>query len=355
MNTDISGKRIEYLDIAKGLVMFIVVYHHTSLVPKAIAVLYHPFFMSFFFIVSGYFYKYKDTKTYFKGKSYSLLLPYVIWRSIYSLIELALGIIKKEVTRDGLIKWLKDYAYGILALKSPSMSGPTWFFICLFVVSTIYYIIDKYSKNYRIKIASVFLVALVGILLIECTTVLYPFKLVNAMIELPIFFIGNALRRYELMEKKIPNGWRLCCIVIIYLLLSVLHYNICGTTISVTNNQYHIYPLFYANAILGSIIIIALGSYVNRITSHLEGGKKIIKLIENSSIYSAVILCVHNPLDGFLRIIFSRLPSFQELAYGYAIIISIIVYVSLTLFATYILKEKYRFIFGIKKSKGTNY
>ena len=354
MNTDISGKRIEYLDIAKGLVMFIVVYHHTSLVPKAIAVLYHPFFMSFFFIVSGYFYKYRDTKTYFKGKSYSLLLPYVIWRSVYSLIELALSIIKKEVTRGALIKWLKDYAYGILALKSPSMSGPTWFFICLFVVSTIYYIIDKYSKNYRIKTASVFLIALVGILLNEFTSVLYPFKLVNAMIELPIFFIGNALKRYEFMEKKIQNGWRLYSIVIIYLLLSVLHYNICGTTVSVTNNQYHIYPLFYVNAILGSIIIVSLGSYINRVSLHLEKENKIVKLIENSSIYSGMILCVHNPLDGILKILFSHFPYFQGLAYEYAIIISIIVYVGLTLFAVYILKEKYRFLFGIKKSKATS-
>ena len=354
MNNYNSGKRIGYLDIAKGLVMFIVVYHHTILVPKAIGVLYHPFFMSFFFIVSGYFYKYKDTKTYFKGKSYSLLLPYVIWRSIYSLIELALGIIKKEVTRDGLIKWLKDYAYGILALKSPSMSGPTWFFICLFVVSTIYYIVDKYSKNYRIKIASVFVISLVGILLNKCTTVLYPFKLVNAMIVLPIFFIGNVLKRYEFLEKRITNGRRFCSIVIVYLLLSVLHYNICGTTVSVTNNKYNIYPLFYVNAILGSIIIIALGSYINRVFSHWEKGKKIVKLIENSSIYSGVILCVHNPLDGLLKILFSHLPYFQWLAYEYAIIISIIVYISLTLFAIYILKEKYRFLFGIKKSKVVN-
>ena len=345
--------RIEYLDLAKGIVMLIVVYHHTRLIPLPVQIIYHPFFMSFFFLISGFFYSHKEPGKYFKGKAYSLLLPYVIWRTIFSVIEFARDMVRNGLTATVVTGGLKNWGLGLLAIKSPLSSGPTWFFICLFLVSAIYYFVDSIPVSNKGKACVVAGVTMVGIIINECTAIDLPFKLINALVVLPVFYFGVLVKKSSRDGKCAifaMNRILTLLMIAVYVGLSIVHYELCGNTVSVTANVYYYYPLFYINAILGSVCVINLCGSIN-IGKAREKAPHVVNVIECGSIYSGVLLCIHNPVDGAFRVLFRHLPGFSTLRYFYAVIIALIVFTVLSLFAKSISRTQFRVLFGISKKK----
>lgn len=350
MQTKPAGKRIEYMDFARGLVMFLVVYHHTVLVPEIVGVFYRPFFMPFFFFVSGFFYSQKPAKEFLKGKAVSLLLPFVIWRTVYSLIEAAYTFYSSGISAETALENVKNYFLGLLAYRSPMLSGPTWFFICLFVINILYRCVDTVCKKKAVKYAVLIIILAAGIAFNELFEIDLPFKFINAVIELPVFFLGTMLKEECRKEGKfwklIMKPFMLPAFLLLFGSLAFLHYILFDSVISVTNNQYNNYPLFYINAVLGSLLIINLSYQVIRI-----GQNKVFNLIIAGGVYSGVLLCLHNALDGAVKTPFKLLPIYESFKYGFAVLIAVIVFVVLALFAKAISKMDMIKIFGCKPQK----
>lgn len=70
-----SNKRIQWIDIAKGIGIILVLIGHISLNKKINNFIYS-FHMPLFFILSGYLYKNKEN--YVKKKTKTILVPYFI-------------------------------------------------------------------------------------------------------------------------------------------------------------------------------------------------------------------------------------------------------------------------------------
>ena len=86
-----ARKRIEYVDVAKGIAILSVIVGHTfsaydpgSLLNRFI----YSFHMPLFFILSGFFYRPQDFKTAFGRKVKNLLVPYLIINAVRCLIAL---------------------------------------------------------------------------------------------------------------------------------------------------------------------------------------------------------------------------------------------------------------------------
>ena len=76
-----SGKRIEWLDIAKGIGIFLVVYAHARAPYNSYIYNFH---MPFFFLISGILYKSGgDVKTYILKKVKTLYIPFAGWNLIF--------------------------------------------------------------------------------------------------------------------------------------------------------------------------------------------------------------------------------------------------------------------------------
>lgn len=82
-----KSNRLEWVDIAKGITILLMVIGHTS-IPEPISKYIWSFHMPFFFFVSGMFYspdKYSKFKNLLSRRVYTLIIPYTFFSVIVML------------------------------------------------------------------------------------------------------------------------------------------------------------------------------------------------------------------------------------------------------------------------------
>lgn len=132
--------RIEWIDVAKGLLIVMVCLGHRN-IPEPISKWIYSFHMPAFFFFAGY--TTKNTATinfyqYFKKKIKGLLVPYFSLGIIYILVEY----LCVKLYRGGVF----DFERYVIHLLSGSGIGSSWFIIALFVTEIIAYWLHRFSK-----------------------------------------------------------------------------------------------------------------------------------------------------------------------------------------------------------------
>lgn len=128
-------KRVEWLDVMKGILIMFVILSHTY--P---AVIYRrfftPFFLTMFFWASGYTFSLKsDFKTFLYGKGKRLIIPFVVLGSIRVMITCVLS---EQAIGDGFRQF---------ALQINCKGDEMWFLSCLFLSSILFYGIVNQIKR----------------------------------------------------------------------------------------------------------------------------------------------------------------------------------------------------------------
>nr|MBQ4456980.1 acyltransferase family protein [Clostridia bacterium] len=76
-------KRIEWIDIAKFIGIFFVMFSHFEICPEYLRVFFTPFYLSIFFFCSGYCYKHTDDfPSFIKKKIRQLFIPWLIYSNL---------------------------------------------------------------------------------------------------------------------------------------------------------------------------------------------------------------------------------------------------------------------------------
>lgn len=202
MNNSIENKeRLQYIDIAKGILILFLLYGHSTLYTKMLGYedeamhlwntfipWYNAFFMPAFFIITGFCTSYRiEFKEYLWKNIKSLLIPaVVIVTTSHYIIDLLLH---NELT----IKHLTDLSSWLLD------KGP-WFIFALFWCKLLYWLLYKLSlKKQIISIGIIYFVAL-----ILARLNLFPnFQShQHAMLLLPYLAFGAYLKDHkDLVEK----------------------------------------------------------------------------------------------------------------------------------------------------------
>ncbi len=121
-----AKNRIEYINLAKGLCMIIVVIYHAGapydLFPGMTSLLIPPYI-----ILSGLFFKeYCNFKEFLVKKINGILIPFLF----FYLVSYAIFYVGRRI----LPTWPDDIASGILDVFThrDMFNGPLWFLLCLF-------------------------------------------------------------------------------------------------------------------------------------------------------------------------------------------------------------------------------
>lgn len=132
-------KRIPWIDFVKGICMFMIIMCHAGW-PYWIERFLNPFFMSALFFVSGWTFNPKSTfKQFVSGKAKTLLIPYISFGIINSLLAyLADG--------DPLIVRFQG-----LLLSRAGYNDDLWYIACLFVIEMLFYWIARKVKNINVQ------------------------------------------------------------------------------------------------------------------------------------------------------------------------------------------------------------
>ena len=136
--------RIDYVDLAKGFCIILVVFHHFCVSElgstNPIIMFLRTFRMPLYFILSGLFFKeYSGLWDFIKRKTNKLLIPFCF----FLLPSLALFFITKR-SFDFF-----QFLYHEVWLEDISINEPIWFLWCLFVNNIIFYVIIMCSNKIR--------------------------------------------------------------------------------------------------------------------------------------------------------------------------------------------------------------
>lgn len=253
-----ESKRLDYLDLMRGILILYVVFVHMSLTNGYIAHGNHKghiafdifsFFMVPFFINSGYFFrsgvdkakaqnvkeKYLLIKAYVIRKVKKLLYPYTFWFVVSLVVYYTYRIVIQHT-------WDIDYYYPIQPLIYTMGSGgnaPLWFLWSLFCITVIYFSADLFLNSIQLNLFIAF--AFLFSYAVQITQIQF-FGCGNICLGLFYYHIGR------LIQGKIVGylKFRLFLVaILVFAAINVLHPQYMAfVTLTLTEGDYFTNVLF---------------------------------------------------------------------------------------------------------------
>lgn len=319
--TDKNTNRILYLDYARAIAIFLVVYGHILEVSQfqadhVIHQWIYAFHMPFFFFASGYSYGIhsKPSSTSFinfvKKKFISIYLPYLLWGCIFA----SCGIWEKLP----LLIWGSYHS-----IAGTGTVTPLWYLPCFFVASIGFYFIKKVcSTEHR------------TVLMLIAGTLLFIIGAWSAQFgdNLPFNFnvavMGCAFMCYGYVTvpvlKKCTTPLKLFCLLILSLAGSMLFLvNIPESSeyVIMAKANYGNPFLFLITALSGILMLLGLGMLIERLIMQRGKCSQVLCYVGRNTL---VVLCVHKSIVWLLPR-FERLFSLIPLAAALALSIAVLV------------------------------
>lgn len=283
--------RIEWIDLAKGFCIILVVLYHVS---KMLGVTYplwvqlSAFRMPLYFILSGLFFKqYEGFVGFLKRKTNKLLIPFLFFLVISSVLPYAM--LTHQFSLPVLIEE-REVVYNL----------PIWFLLCLFEINIIFYLIqwgaNSLCKNGRTAVVIVVSLAL-GVLglFLGFSRINLPLYLDTALSALPFFAFGWWLNRktnFLRIPSRRSDLWIIAAGVAIVGFLAV--------PVSWLYNLFTLQGICFAYlcGVSGTIMILLIAKFIKR-----------LPLISFWGRYSIMILCTHFPIATAVSLLLSRILS----------------------------------------------
>lgn len=235
----------------------------------------HAFHMPMFFIISGFLYhKKKNYKLFIKRKIMTLLLPYVVFGGVYSVIWY---LSNKDFSPVFRLLWVNDYDL--------PYEGALWFLTAMFFSTILFDAINRMFKNETCIFIMCILCALVGH--ITCIlNIQLPWSLDAALIGVGLMYVGKIIQD---RESLINLKWYYT--VAIAIIVGVL-INVNGT-VDMNAGKYSNVLLFWINAVGATIVGLNCSRcFCEKFPNNVTSG--FISWIGNNSI--VFLCCNHMPI-----------------------------------------------------------
>lgn len=262
-------KRVQWIDMAKGIGLILVMYGHIQFRPYPFYVWLCSFHMPLFFFLSGITFrvkKYEDFQTFFKKKIKALLIPYMIFASVTWVYRFGVEIwdyFRKGTAIDW--GWLGNKALGILFQVRGSEFGiGVWFLPCIFVAFLLLFLILKISRgNKEIAILLGSICLCIGFLYSTRIGKELPWSLDAALVAVFFMTIGNAFSE-KLMNLELHHCVRLNIKTILVALIAITgsilfswcNYGVLDRAVGMWSNNYGSFLFFILGVVSGVAITI---------------------------------------------------------------------------------------------------
>lgn len=251
--------RIEWIDIAKGIGIILVIIGHTFCLGYIYPL--YAFHMPLFFFLSGLLFRDKREGflSFFKSKTTAIIRPWFVILLISLFVCLAIPQWRNEMTLDKVISDL--YTANTNVFQNSSL----WYLVCFYFVLLLFYFVNKIKINVIVLLLFVILaICLLWIKdLLDLTNIPYhrlPFKIDSALIAL--FFFLLAYRQKERINKMLSNQYNQI-IVVLFVVLTISLCVLNGFS-NINSLEFgRIRLLYYPIAIMGIGVVV----YISRCIS----------------------------------------------------------------------------------------
>lgn len=258
-----SSGRIQYLDIAKGIGIILMVMGHASF-GEGFSHYIHGFHMPLFFFVSGLLFTFKPDKSWgevFAGKCRTILIPYAFFGLLtYGIWAATRG---GRVTGADLLtplqRLLWNNSHGL------AISGEFWFLSAMFFAALLFDGLFRFVGKPVFRAGLLILLALFGCLFRWKFDMELPWSLLSAMVGMGFMGIGCFLRQnaekggfarrlfhlrwYEIAALALISG------VLIFV----------NGPVNMRRSVYSIVPLFWFDAVVMSLVIVVLSMKIENL------------------------------------------------------------------------------------------
>lgn len=299
----INKNRIEWIDIAKGIGIILVIVAHAEIPYKSSfnnEVLFQRFFvysfhMPLFFFLSGLCFKVNNNisfKTFLQKKAKGLMIPYLTFSIIWIIFESTVAIYQNQFTfhfiKNEIVTYLLQVRYHAI-----------WFLPCMFVLEIVFYVMVRLIDEKWFLIFPTILLLLLGIMYRKYIDKNLPWNIDIIPMALPFFLVGYLLKD-KLLKVKIKAWTSIALFMVFALLNQVTNYYNCKCFgehfVDMYANSYCNYILFYISAFFGIASICALScsientrhnslSYIGKNTLVYFGIHQIIFVVTTKIIY----------------------------------------------------------------------
>ena len=241
-----ENKRIEYLDIAKGIaIICVIIGHSCGDITRSIIYTFH---MPLFFIISGYFCKgkvelVKNTK--------KLIVPYVITCITMVLLLMVLNVFSGRYITHNVQEWIIS---AVLGKGSGAYAiGAIWFLVALYIGKSILNLIVKIKKRW-IQVLLVIGTAGLGLI-----TNISLFSISVALTSVIWLYLGYIAKEKEIFNKKIPANYYviMCAFWLICIQLGLMNGNML-----LVNNTYPNGIINILGGVVASFLVIKLSQKI---------------------------------------------------------------------------------------------
>lgn len=300
-----SAKRFVWIDYAKVVGIFLVVFGHTS-VPGYLYNAIFSFHMPLFFFISGYlfsFKKYDSYKHFLYKRSKQLVVPYFYLNIITYIFWFFIG---RKFGNDST----KDIPFytPIIGVFYGNGTGDylvhniaSWFLACLFIVENLFYLCFKnIETNKRGYLLTGF--TIVGYLDYTYDPIRWPWSFNVALIALVFYGLAN------IYKKEIDKFLQIRAVFLVLLMLLFFPIYIFFFTINkgvnLNSNYYHNYWYFWPGALSGILIVII----ISRLLELVFGKRNFIEYISKNTIIILVFEFIAMSIIKGFTIFILRIP-----------------------------------------------
>lgn len=285
-----SAERIDWIDLAKGLAIILVIISHT--VGGILRGMIFSFHMPLFFMLSSITYRCSNNEEQFVRKTEKafkhLMFPAIIMFCLNVIIcffknqiSLADMTSVKIFVKESILTAVFASGVDVKVLDSSIYAiGIPWFLVVLFIGRTLFDYINLRLKYNKMVITCIIL-SVIGVLFGKIQWLPLSFDIVLAV--LPFFVLGNQAKKNNFEKNAIL---KFIISFVVWILLFVLTYRITSTYLELACRRYTLYPICYIIAVCGSIMVSEFSVLLCRLKSI---SKPLIYLGKNS----LYMLCIH--------------------------------------------------------------
>lgn len=299
MNSETS-KRLDNIDILRALGILIMLAGHVGFGGKFDRYI-HTFHMPIFFFISGYLYVPKKDKSVWAiiGKrAKRLLIPYVTYAAINYVFWLFIERGPTDTFYDPLIRLV---TYNTEKLP---ICGALWFLTAMFFAEALYILIDRIISIDWIRSVVVLVIAVSMSYVQGMLPFRLPLAIDSAIVCMGLYELGRMYHegRFKL-EKLVPKTWMLIPVGGLLAAVNLILAFVNGY-VNIKSAWYGYVPLFWINAIIGSMAFYLFAVWGARVTLATNKFRKFLITIGRGSL---VFLGLNQLVIMLLSMLYGRL------------------------------------------------
>lgn len=284
-------KRIDWLDIGKGVGILLVMLGHAD-IPSPLRTYIYTFHMPFFFFLSGYLFtmkKFPNLSAFLSKRTKTLITPYLFFSFIAYLWFIFVYILGKVDYHHSLLTPLLGSLIATRKTEWTVHTGPLWFINCLLLTELFFYLITKTTRKKRNIGILLLVISILGCYYNKMVGKPLPWSIDVAMISVGFYGAGFLFKEFESKLERFLTIKTFFLLFAVNAAAGYLNFVNSGERVDLYNSSLGNIFLFYLSAFSGT------GAFIIFL-KRLKKSKGLQYIGENSIIY----LALHQKIVFFL-------------------------------------------------------